>query len=164
SGNGYLLVDNGGVEAGEDVAEMPGGEIVVTGFSETHLASSINCWRFLQDGSIDNSFGTNGIVKVDSGAYFNFGWFLLANQDASFAVNGTGTSRILDSIYYTFEQVNDFTVLPDGRILCAGNSNYKLALYRLSPDGLLDTSYVQDGWLSPNDEWSDYREFIAARD
>lgn len=247
SGTGYTLVDNGGTEAGQSVAVMPGGEIVVTGFSETHFASGMNCWRFLQDGSADISFGNNGIVQVDSGAYFNFGWFLFPNvdstlviggslyngstndpylfklnyngtmdagfgnngmtgktftsgksieinavktadgnflmcgtkvrngdnltalsrflpdgsTDASFGANGIATLQILDSTYSNV-QVNDFAVLPDGNILCAASSSIAgLTLYRLSPDGVMDNSYGQNGWLVPDVEQLNLYHSIA---
>ena len=76
--------------------------------------------RYFADGSVDSSFGVSGKVRTDFGDH-------------------------------GFDQARSAALLPDGRIVAAGfaatqnNVFQKFAVARYSSNGVLDTSFSQDG-------------------
>ena len=84
-----------------------------------------NVARLLPDGTPDDSFGNNGIVRVSVGALL-----------------GSGT---------TANRIRGMTLLPDGKLLLVGNywsgqlSNQDVGLVRLNADGTPDTSFGTGG-------------------
>lgn len=82
-------------------------------------------YRFMPDGSPDNTFGTNGRVELPAGAFW-FSGLSLVYPHASLDVQADG-KIVLAGIY------NDGSDGPD------------IALYRLFPDGSLDTDFGVDG-------------------
>ena len=95
--------------------------------------------RFFSNGSLDNSFGTNGVVQPPS-ITFN------GNAEVFYAggIDGGSGLRV--------------TTLPDGRVLFAGlvyhgglvYDGYALVMYL--PDGQLDTSFNGSGTLLVNSQ------------
>jgi uncharacterized delta-60 repeat protein len=90
---------------------QPGGKILVVGTSNHHLTLA----RRAQDGSIDTSFGSNGIAT---------------------AIFGSST---------TDESGNAIALQSDGKIVVAGRSSTDIAVARFTSDGRLDTSFSFDG-------------------
>jgi uncharacterized delta-60 repeat protein len=134
SGDGRVLTDLGGVDAGKAVAVQPDGKIVVVGQTEgpTALIQGTALARYNTDGSLDTSFGAgDGFVVTDS-----------------------PTTDILAS---------DVAVQPDGKIVVGGSSNERsgstgsdFMAIRYQPDGELDDSFAGDGiatvdFGTPND-------------
>lgn len=60
-GGGIVTTDLGGNDSGDDVALDPSGRIVVSGRSEADFGLT----RFLPDGSLDSSFGGDGIITTE---------------------------------------------------------------------------------------------------
>jgi uncharacterized delta-60 repeat protein len=128
--------------------------------------------RFLPDGGLDPSFGDDGVadIGIPQGTavdialdaqgrvvaactslsvegqyqYFDFAAARLTTEgtlDPSFSGNGWATFRI--SPYDDIPM--DMAVLPDGRILLAGEASGDAVLVRLTADGALDPSFDGDG-------------------
>ncbi len=76
--------------------------------------------RYTPNGSLDPLFGSNGIVR--------FGW-----ESSGFSINSCNTSALQS----------------DGKILLAGavSGLKKFGICRLLSNGVLDTSFSQDGWV-----------------
>ena len=117
--NGFL---NGG---GRDVVVQPDGKTIVVGgkITPTFTLSNMAAIRYNVDGSIDTTFGTNGTAVVT---------FLVGSDFGSAAAIA-------------------IELLPDGRILLAGTvaqqgvANANFALVRLSANGVLDTTFGNQG-------------------
>lgn len=62
-GDGLATANFGGTERGESVIVLPDGRLVLGG---SHNAD-FGLVRFLPDGSVDSTFGTNGLATADSG-------------------------------------------------------------------------------------------------
>lgn len=161
---------------------LPEGKILVGGYrvdapgsspNEKTPSQGINYYfvfaRFMANGDIDSSFGSNGQVQYLIGAFSPFGQSMnammmqpdgsiltagqldgfciikfLANGsvDSSFAING----KFVDptSGFYP----NDITIDSVGRILIAGYMGYDIAVRRFSATGVVDSSYADSGILT----------------
>ncbi len=113
STDGKLTTDFGGFnDDGESVAIQNDGKIVVSGYSHGDIAVV----RYNSDGSLDNTFSSNGKVKTDFGS----------DEETGFSV----------------------AIQNDGKIVVAGFSSnifYDFALVRYNSDGSLDNSFDSDG-------------------
>ena len=83
------------------------------------LCSSNGLYRFKPDGSFDSCFGING-------------------------------KAIIDTHQKLYSQNNDFALQPDGKIICTGeyyakNGNILSGVYRVNPNGVMDTSFGYEG-------------------
>ncbi|MCY7411314.1 MAG: T9SS type A sorting domain-containing protein, partial [Chitinophagales bacterium] len=136
-------------------------------------------YQLLNDGSLDNSFGlsgvagktfdcgksiqVNGAITFDgkiiySSTAFENGNNLIGvsqflsdgNADGSFANNGSISLASVDSIPPD-DIIQDFTVLADGKIFCAGiNNENRLLYFRIDTNGTLDPTYGVNGYYVPN--------------
>ena len=154
------------------------GKIVAVGYSFDFQVRKFAAVRYNQDGSIDSSFGANGIVKtsiggIDDGAYaaalqvdgkiiltgytrgetYDFGT-LRYNSDGS--IDSTFDA---DGIVITSFSTNDsdlpyaISLQSDGKIIVAGNSSSgssNFALVRYNTDGSLDNSFGTNGVATSN--------------
>jgi uncharacterized delta-60 repeat protein len=93
------------------------GKIVVAGFANSGLESNFMLLRYNTDGSLDNTFDTDGIIA--------------------------------DQIFGTFnEYANALAIQDDGKLLVTGNTNnsyYDFVTLRFNTDGSLDPSFDNDG-------------------
>jgi uncharacterized delta-60 repeat protein len=137
----------GGIGQGEAVVIQPDGGIVTAGRRETGTASDFALTRHHPDGSLDTSFGTNGIATTDLGGAGDraFDAALLSDggivavgrtdaagvQRTDFGVVRYGPDGAPNSAFGTGgivrtdirgqgDQANAVAVQPDGRILVAG--------------------------------------------
>ena len=172
--NGLVTTDFGADSSdyGYSVALQPDGRIVVAGNSSSNFALA----RYQPDGSLDTSFGTNGLVTTGFGASsdgysvalqpdgkivvagYNYGSssnFALARYqpdgklDTNFGTKGLVTTDFgADTSDYGYS----VALQPDGKILVAGSSgeypNDNFALARYQPDGSLDTSFGTNGLVT----------------
>jgi uncharacterized delta-60 repeat protein len=152
------------------IAIEPGGAIVVGGSVVTSSTTGNDLFaaRFTRDGSLDASFGTNGLAWVGTA-----GWdgALVRQPDGKLVLTGTnGNSLVIarmnsdGSLDPTFSQdgvqevhVSDndaygdragsVALYPDGRILftAGASSPHQAAIVRLLPSGELDTTLGGDG-------------------
>ena len=134
------------------IALQPDGKIMLGG-SFLH--------RYNTDGSVDNSFGTNGAATAVDGVIslniLNSGKILTFDSDFSvtrylsdgtvdnsFGVNGSQVNPVL------YPNAKSMAVQGDGKILIAGITGYEttssdFAVIRYTQDGFIDNSFSGDG-------------------
>ena len=168
-GTGGIVVTTLGVAShGSDLAIQPDGRIVVAGgigVPGAHLAH-LGLVRYLPNGRIDASFGTNGTVVTNFGVYagpalalqpdgkivaacglLSPGRFGLARYtsdgklDPSFGEGGKVRTRFAERRTVA----RDVALTADGKILVAGSTGGDFALARYNRDGSLDTSFGRGG-------------------
>lgn len=120
-GDGIVTTSIGGVamdDAAYSSVLQPDGKILVSGYThgETYDFATV---RYNDDGSLDSSFGSNGIV--------------VTSFDLSASSSDEATSMILDN---------------DGKIIVAGHADYEFAMARYHNDGTLDLSFNSDGLVT----------------
>ncbi|MBV6441110.1 MAG: T9SS C-terminal target domain-containing protein [Haliscomenobacteraceae bacterium CHB4] len=168
---------------GVNMALQADGKILVTGIVSQLTGEALFVARFLSNGQIDNSFGTNGLFVEDDGGnavpvniavqadgkilvtgYWSPGFSVPVRvlllrisddgaPDNSFGVNGRVVMPVGDYSAYPF----DSGLLPDGRILVAGNTqdadyNDVLFIARFQPGGAIDDSFGDQGIVTTNFE------------
>ncbi|HSD03595.1 MAG TPA: Calx-beta domain-containing protein, partial [Gaiellales bacterium] len=146
-GGGRVSTALGGIGHGEAVVIQPNGGIVTAGSREIGIASDFALTRHDPDGTLDTSFGTNGIVTTDLGgvgdqafdaAILSDGGIVAVGRTDAAGVQRTdfgmvrykpdgspnsafGTSGIVTTdIRGQGDQANAVAVQPDGKILVAG--------------------------------------------
>ena len=164
--DGKVITDiAGGYEYGFTVAIQQDGKIVVAGESDNQIIVA----RYHPDGTMDNTFGLDGIVST---AITIFSWatgvviqpdgkILIAGNtdfydicvvrynidgslDASFGTGGILTNNIGDQTYGS-----SIVLQTDGKILVAGyvetGGDYNFLVLRYNPSGSLDNTFSFDG-------------------
>ena len=149
------------------------GKILVGGFAENGIWwDDFTMVRYEGDGSLDSTFGINGIVTTDitdiddaySMALLPNGKILLAGFTsnvydnmaiARYNANGTLDStfsndgKVTVSFLGENADIESIAVQPDGKIVAAGFVGFApltdFAVLRFKPNGSLDTSFSQDG-------------------
>jgi uncharacterized delta-60 repeat protein len=130
--DGKVVTNLGGTEAAYSVALQMDGKIVVAGISNANGSDDFMVTRYLEDGTLDASFGTGGTVLTD--------------------LSGAGSTDLGRRL----------AIQTDGKIVVvgetdAGTGGKNYALVRYMPDGTLDSSFgtgglvVLDGGSSLND-------------
>ncbi|MCB0748645.1 MAG: hypothetical protein KDC90_14385, partial [Ignavibacteriae bacterium] len=146
------------------------GKIVAAGYSNNEFAIA----RYIQNGDLDISFGTNGIAatlvgKLDAAANAlalqNDGNLIVAgysyngsNRDYTlvryktngFIDNAFGTNGIVTTpIGNSDDEIKSVIIQSDNKIVAAGNSfngtNYDFSIARYDPTGILDNTFGTDG-------------------
>ena len=157
---------------------LPSGKILLIGYVPD-IPGGYALARLNPDGSLDNTFGNGGIVLDSLGVDAILGSLVIApNGDiyacgsadtntstteyqffvASFKPNGQRNSsfgtdgRLLFSLGYFLETLQDISLQPDGKILVAGEgtllASYTDAMvFRLNPNGSLDNSFGTNGYF-----------------
>jgi uncharacterized delta-60 repeat protein len=176
---GKVITDFGGHnQAAFGVHLRPDGKLVVSGcircFPSDPLDTDFAVVQYNADGSVDTSFGTNGMTIVDFGHEDPLsasvlqpdGKVVLAGSStvpydpdtrdwALARVNPDGTidssfgagGKVLTHIGFD-DQLNEVVLQPDGKIVAAGFAvvnGRNMALARYNPDGTLDTSFGSGG-------------------
>lgn len=156
---------------GEAVAIQDDGKIVVVGTSYTASNANIRVTRYLDDGALDNSFGTNGtvlfttpsggtavVIQPDgkilvggaSGTVAGLDVYLArlntdGTMDNSFGVNGS----VLTDVGGTSDVLNAMALQSDGKIVIGGTTNsggnVDFAVIRYNSDGTTDGSFGTGG-------------------
>src|ERR1051325_1610772 len=170
-GDGKVVTDlYGATDIAYGVAIQPDQKIVVAGYTSTEFAPDIAFFglvRYNADGSLDNTFGTNGKVRTsfnNSGTAYAVtiqadGKIVVVGEGAcDFAVARYNTDGSLDATLGTGGKVQthlgksfcDFAyavaIQTDGKIVAAGTLTSKFfALVRYNTDGSLDTTFDGDG-------------------
>lgn len=154
---------------------QPDGKIVTAGQAKVNGIDVILANRFNADGSLDTSFGSNGVVTVPVGsaAGMDSGAALVRQGDGKLVLVGTGT--VGAGMHFTAVRLtsngsrdrsfgssgvatvpigktsiaNAVVVQPDGRIVLSGGAVFgtevRFAVTRLTAKGNLDTSYGTNG-------------------
>ncbi|GBD99378.1 tyramine oxidase [bacterium BMS3Abin07] len=122
--DGIVVHDNaaGGSsdDCGYSITTDSNGRILVAGYSYNSSDTDMVIWRYLPDGTLDTTFGTNGVVVHDSAAGGN-------SWDEGHSITTDSGSKIL---------VTGFSY---------NGSNYDMVIWRYNSDGTLDTSFDTDG-------------------
>jgi uncharacterized delta-60 repeat protein len=125
AGDGLAEVDLGEFEFAHAVAVQRNGRVVVAGETDCRFAICFALVRFLPNGTLDRSFGTNGVVRTTFATY--------------------GASRAYDVAV----QPNGRIVAVGMRFRGNDAQNDELfAVARYLPDGKLDRSFSRDGLAS----------------
>ena len=128
--------------------------------------------RLNTDGSLDTTFSNNAItastsssfiskvIKNNDGTYYVSGLFSHVGRANLIKLNSDGTYASTDPFNTSgvgFNGlVNDFEILPDGKLICVGDMNryngvnIPRGIIRLNPNGTRDTSFVLGGYSNWN--------------
>jgi uncharacterized delta-60 repeat protein len=178
--NGVVTTSLGSTSNDEirSIAIQEDGKILAAGSSDYGGYDDFALARYNSDGSLDHTFGTNGIVTTTVGpsstdeAYSvivqkdgkiivagnsNYGFyfdFTLSryntdgSPDNSFGSNGIVTTRIGTSDDF----IKSTTIQSDGKIVVAGSANngndYDFTLVRYNQDGSLDSTFGNGGMVT----------------
>jgi uncharacterized delta-60 repeat protein len=190
--DGQVSTDfNNDDDFGNDIAVQPDGKILMTG--QTFLLHSgylFGLVRYNVDGTLDNTFGTDGKATTAFGFGEDYGgeialqpngkilvvgsseqgghWdFALAryNSDGSLDTTFSADGKVITD----FSGRNEFgmavALQPDGRIVVAGRSesgnNVDFALARYNSDGTLDNTFGGSGWVVTDFAKGDFGYAVA---
>lgn len=171
-GDGKVHTDFGGAESGAALAIQVDGRIVLAGsiVNPDLNISDFALVRYNSDGSLDTTFGEQGMVATDFGGRDEVNDLAL-QADGRIIVVGTSEFRFavarynsdgsLDSAFdgdgritenfgagnppFDKHSAHAVAVQPDGRIIVSGISNSNVGLVRYNPDGSLDLGFGADG-------------------
>ena len=161
----------------QSIAIQSDGKIVAAGIAKIASVQQLAVVRYNTDGSLDNTFGTGGIVTtVIPGTSFSGASAVAIQSDGKIVAAGNTYSTNFDFAVFRYNangtldtgfDTDGIFVLPigtgndgasamviqaDGKIVVAGsavvNSVGSFALARLNPNGSLDTSFDTDGILT----------------
>jgi uncharacterized delta-60 repeat protein len=152
-GNGGIVLTSivGDWDQGHAINMQDNGKIVV--------GANIGLVRYNADGTIDSTFGSRGHSISDWGYASTIqpdGKILLAgvfgedfalsryNKDGSPDKNFGNEGKVITD-FGTYDYGWSVLLLPEGKILVAGNSNWNLALACYKSDGSLDLSFGKKG-------------------
>ncbi len=162
-------------DVARDIVLQPDGKFVVAGDTESAGTLDFALARYNSDGTLDSSFGTNGLVTTDfSGSILDFGNSIALQPDgkmivagfccSSFALARYNPDGTLDSSFGnngivttdfpsgSTDSAQAIIIQPDGKILIGGQhyngSNYDFALARYNPDGTLDSNFGSGGLVT----------------
>jgi uncharacterized delta-60 repeat protein len=186
--NGVVTFDNGNDERAYSVVQQADGKVLVAGGSSDGILSSIALARFNTDGTLDTTFGSNGVGNY-SGNYGAGANSVALQTDGKAVVTGYGntgsanafvitrfnTDGTLDTAYgtngatYVAYGTSDYAysvaLQPDDNALVAGYSysgtNYNLVLMRFDTGGALDASFGTGGSVSIDYGYYEYGFAVA---
>ncbi|HJZ90177.1 MAG TPA: Ig-like domain-containing protein [Gemmataceae bacterium] len=159
----FGLIDLPRQDFGNAVLAQADGKVVVAGQSD----GDIGLVRFNRDGTLDTTFGDggslildiNGVDQVFALAAYPGGKILAVGEAGGefallrFDANGNpdstfdGDGRVTTSFPTGNARARAVAVMPDGRIVAAGDDGARVLVARYLPNGRLDTSLDFDGKL-----------------
>jgi uncharacterized delta-60 repeat protein len=172
-GDGFVITDQGGIDASLAIAPASGGDIVTAG-SANNLGD-IALSRYHSQGALDGNFGVGGTVVMDIGAttgeqltaivlqadgILATGYACGANSNCDFATArfdpnggldaGFGTSGVTRTDLGGYDQPSGLGVQPDGKILVSGTTKPNhggatLVVQRLTTTGQPDAGFGTNG-------------------
>lgn len=191
--NGIVTTAIGISDHGKSVALLADGRIIVSGYTEDANAYHAVVARYNSDGSIDNSFGTEGlshlnglentetVVVQDDGkivvAGFKNDKFGLARinangtidssyGDAGYVVTSVPGSDGSSSPSYVFE----LALQEDGKVVAVGfvmsnNTFHDVALARYNTNGSIDATFADNGfYIGDLNGFADFGCTVAIQD
>ena len=170
NGTGLVTTSIGeGNDTAYRVLVQPDGKILVAGAGYETTTTDYVVLRYNSDGTLDPSFGDNGIAQFDistrnsravtitplaDGAFLIggiYGWSASTNVLGIIKVNADGTRDMSfgTSGLATVFRINDLAglyVLPDGKIIAGGSGpdgtlHSRMTVYRLNADGSTDNTW-----------------------
>ncbi|MEO1259269.1 MAG: hypothetical protein AAFZ15_10760 [Bacteroidota bacterium] len=183
--DGYTQVTLTYGSKGRAVAVAPDGKIIVGAtMGDGNIQDKFIVLRFNANGTLDNTFGINGIgeanytpstwmtdlvLRPDGGivvcgrggpaGYFMVTAFTAAgNLDPSFDGDGILLFDFLDPSVVGFNDLYALEIDADGKLYALGRLSTNMVSIRINPDGSLDDTYGEDGLAVVElDEWSEAR-------
>ena len=177
--NGYVTIPFLNQTFNPVIALQPDGKIVVVGLTtaqNTGADFQLALARFNADGSLDPSFGTNGMTITAAPSGFSYsrppgvalqpdgkiviaagtsppdgsnGEFVLARYDASGTLDTTfGQDGLVTTPFAASAAAMSVALEPDGRIIAAGYAGSDFAMARYESSGSLDPSFGQNGVIT----------------
>lgn len=168
--NGYISPTISNFENGIDIFIQNDSKILITGRS----LNDVKVIRFLNNGNLDNTFGTNGIANINFGTGgISIPNSIIVQSDNKILVSGTvnisnvfnyavtrlnesgslDTSFASNGVFKTLVGISpsgscrDMKLLSNGKIVLAGNlkSGNGIGLLKLNSNGTLDFSFGTNG-------------------
>ena len=165
-----------------DLAIQNDGKIIAGGYSYYNYGmgqrADFAMVRYNQDGSLDTTFGTEGIVITSRGADYDGSFSTLLQPDGKIILSGFsryscsvtdcpalirynsdgsldttfGVGGIVEEDFGVNAVLFDSVLLPDGRIVSSGYSTAAegIVIIRHNSDGSLDTTFGTDGLIIKN--------------
>jgi uncharacterized delta-60 repeat protein len=176
-GNGTVIVPapNESNEAFA-IGIQPNGKIVAAGFYDTLAGPQANydmaVARLEENGSLDVSFGNNGVVTTDLGSGIDAAYALSLQPDGKILIGGIGgvsadfalvryntngsldtefgnNGKVLTPIGTSLDEIRSIALQNDGKIIAGGSTRVgtqtDLAIARYNSNGILDTAFGNDG-------------------
>lgn len=174
--SGTLIIPIGSAKSYiEDVTLQDDGKIVLGARTYDNVSGDFAVVRLNMDGSLDNSFGTNGIAIANSGGTDVSASILIADDgkiylagdtDQNFSIAKFNANGTLDTSFGTngwfmttfdgsMSIIEQIAFQNDGKIVMGGfaiNSvgTYQMAAARINADGTLDSSFGIGGKVTLN--------------
>ncbi len=171
---GVVLTDFGGLDDGaESIKIQNDGKIVLAGSTGLYTNQNIAVARYNVDGTLDNTFDTDGKLITDfgsddfaysatiqadgkivvvggSGIYPDYDFALARyNTDGSLDNSFDSDGKVLTSLGNNVAVCNSVTIQADDKIVVVGwnhnGTDYDCALARYNTDGSLDNSFNTNG-------------------
>jgi uncharacterized delta-60 repeat protein len=163
---------SGAGDFASDMLVQPDDKIVVAGYSEAGASQNFNqsfaLVRYNPNGTLDSSFGIGGKLTTDFGsgidrcstiAIQNDGKILAAGvADSSWALVRYDTNGVLDPTFHGDGRLvmpptlaappGAIAIQNDGKILLGGMVDIRFTIFRLNPDGSLDSTFGTGGKTS----------------
>ena len=158
-------------------AIQPDGKILAEGSYQGAFEDSALTIRLNTDGSLDNTFGINGIVHTGFAHGTSIGYAIALQPDNKIVIAGAAYSNfvgfarlqpngLLDSSFCDSGRVMitgfagvayGLGIMPDGRICSGGRHHYgfKFLAIRMLPDGSMDTTFNHVGYAINNAGYTD---------
>lgn len=173
--SGSVLIPVGSARSyARDLAIQSDGKILIGAYTYDDVAGDFAVIRLNTNGTLDTTFGTNGITVVDNGSHeivealvlLNDGKILLAGNNwdnflaARFNADGSldttfGTNGWITTVFTaSFSQAKDIAVQEDGKVLLSGvaidiaTARYRVAVARFTTEGSLDPLFGTSGQLT----------------
>ena len=185
--NGIVMYSVNGWNAVSAVALQPDGKIVVAGATYDGTYGEVAVSRFNADGTLDNSFGTDGLVTYNSnwgaegnavaiqpdgkivvagGSYNGLDSVLVLRYNADGTLdNSFGTNGRVTYTDIGWTHGYAMAIQPDGKIVVAGTGYYddttSALILRYNTDGSLDNSFGTNGLATYSDDAEDYGNAMA---
>lgn len=118
--DGTVITDLGGSDVASNLIVQADGKVVVVGHTYKTPTQSIAIARYNSDGTLDNSFDTDGVLALSIGTSKSYGWDILEDAD--------GKLVIAAEIFFS-----------------GSSTGTDIALLRLNSNGSLDASFNSDG-------------------
>lgn len=147
-------------------------KIIAVGYTEIdgYLDSNAVAMRFMPDGTVDTTFGANGVVEFSPNSYDFFNKIYLVEPSTYIMVGGTNVTATDRDVYLLkitengdfhenfgtngtltinfsagLDYISKIFFQPDQSMLVAGTSVGSVAFAKITENGTLDTSFSGDG-------------------